>query len=87
MCSYYALFVRVLGEQRLGMRNGAGLSRSHFLQQCERGLVVRPARMKRMVQQATLIAMGAQKHPLAFAIAAAESQAQLDNSNRLYVSR
>ena len=65
MCAYYALFVRVMCQQRLGVY-ASRLSREQFMEQCERGLVVRPARMKRMVQQATLIAMGAQKHPLAF---------------------
>ena len=67
MCAYYGLFVRVVCEQRLGVEFASRLSREEFLSQCERGLVVRPARMKRMVKQATLIAMGAQKHPLAFA--------------------
>ena len=67
MRAYYALFVRVWCEQRLGGHEAGRLSRADFLGQCERGLVVNPRRTKRMVQQAALIAMGAQKHPLAFA--------------------
>ena len=66
LCSYYELFVRVASEQRSGVAHSNRLSRDEFLVQCERALVIHPAQMKRMVRQAALIAMGAQKHPLAF---------------------
>ena len=66
LCAYYGLFARVLCEQRLGVDSASRLSRAQWLEHCERGLAAHPERMKRMVQQAALIAMGAQKHPLAF---------------------
>ena len=66
MCAYYALCVSVMCEQRLGVTHAVRLSRDQFIEACLHDLVVQPLRLKRMVQQAALCAMGAQKHPLAF---------------------